>query len=74
MNKRFSVEFFWKGEKRNSEGICEHCPLNDLDASGVAVLAIKSWFENQNELKPEIVRNVDFIANERSYHWDVLPL
>lgn len=74
MNNRFTVSFFWRGEKRNVESSCEHWPINDLDASGLAFLAIKAWFEAQNLAKPDVVRNLDLVANDKSYHWDTLQL
>lgn len=74
MNKKFNVSFFWKGERRIVECYCEHWPESDLDASGLAFLAIKSWYENHYLVKPDVVRNVYLTANEKSYHWDILPL
>lgn len=74
MNNRFTVGFFWEGERREVEDFCGHWPTNDSDASGLAFLAIKSWFENQNLVKPNVALNVELVANEKSYHWDTLPL
>ncbi|MBD5584875.1 MAG: hypothetical protein HDQ88_07325 [Clostridia bacterium] len=74
MDNIFSVSFFWKGEKRCVESSCDHWPVNDTDAYGLAFLAIKSCVENQELGKTEIVRNVDLVANQKSYHWDAIPL
>ena len=74
MNKKFTVSFFWKGERRNITSFCEQWPNNDLDASGIAFLAIKSWFESENLAKPDVARSVELVANEKSYKWDTLPL
>ena len=74
MNNIFTVSFFYKGERIDIEGYCDHWPKNDLDASGIAFLAIKSWFENEKLAKPDVVRNVDLVAKEKSYHWDKVIL
>lgn len=74
MNYSYTVDFFWKGAKRNVNASCPHLPENELNASGLALLAIKSWFEKEGISAPEIVRNVDLVANERSYHWNTLIL
>ncbi len=74
MNYPFTVEFFWKGERKTIQSQCEHWPANDVDASGIATLAIQSWFESQDLPKAEIIRNVDLVTNQQSNHWDVLQL
>lgn len=74
MNNKFTVNFFWNGERRNVESFCIHWPISNLDAYGLAFLAIKSWFEAQNLAKPDVVRNVDLVADEKSYHWDTIQL
>jgi len=74
MNNRFTVSFFWNGERRTVEPFCEHWPINNLDASGLASLAIKAWFEAQNLAKPDVAQNLDIVAKNKSYHWDTFQL
>ena len=74
MGKRFTVSFFWKGERRDIASFCEDWPKNELDASGIAFLAIKSWFQNERLAKPDVARSVELVANGISYNWDTLQL
>lgn len=71
MNKNFAVTFFWKGNTIETTAQCERWPENDLDANGLAFLAIKEWFESNYIKKiPDVIGNVDMTANEWGYHWD----
>lgn len=74
MPNLFSVSFFWKGERKHITSFCDHWPKNDLDASGLAFIAIKTWFENEKLANPIVVRNVELVANGESYNWPTLPL